>query len=143
MLEFHGEEYSEDPDEVDPQHLAPNDAMIYHQIITSCDPSIPTMADLITVTATYETPLTREERRETIEATLGSLLLSDSPELVEGTAIVEYARALSDVQGLHGEAAASRLSEALELVRDAIERVGDDEDLLEIEALLDAYRATM
>ena len=38
MHKFYGEEYSENPEEVEPQHLAPNDSMIYHQVIASCDP---------------------------------------------------------------------------------------------------------
>ena len=40
MLEFHGEEYSEDPEEVEPQHLAMDDAMVFHQVLESCAPEV-------------------------------------------------------------------------------------------------------
>jgi Ca-activated chloride channel family protein len=127
MAEFHGEEYSEDPEEVEPQHLAPNDAMIYHQIVRSCDQSSLDMGTAITVRATYETPFTREPLDATLETNLGTLLTGDDALLVKGNAVVAYAQALAD---------RSLAASALDQVQAAIEVLGADPDLLEIEELL-------
>ena len=61
IAEFHGEELSENPSEVDPQHLAPNDAMIFHQIVSTCDQAA-TGDEQLEVTAHYQDPVTRQPR---------------------------------------------------------------------------------
>jgi Ca-activated chloride channel family protein len=139
MFEFHGEEYSSEPSEVEPQHLAPNDAMIYHQIIRSCDPSSLDLTSRVTVTATYETPFTREPRSETLEMNLGMLLTGVDRQLVKGNAIVAYAQALEATQRLRGPEAREALEAALAEVEAALETLGDDQDLREIRDLLTAY----
>ncbi|HFE46581.1 MAG TPA: VWA domain-containing protein, partial [Nannocystis exedens] len=40
IVKFSGEEYSDDPSEIEPQHLAPNDAMVFHQTIATCAPEL-------------------------------------------------------------------------------------------------------
>ncbi|MCA9700770.1 MAG: VWA domain-containing protein, partial [Myxococcales bacterium] len=54
IVKFSGEEYSEDPQEVEPQHLAPNDSMVFHQTIATCAPDLVTDETEITVTARYK-----------------------------------------------------------------------------------------
>ncbi len=142
MEMFHGEEYSEDPEEVEPQHLAPNDAMIFHQVLRSCDPSVLTDESPITVVATYQHPFTRTPRSDRFETTLGELLGAESPLLLKGNAIVAYAEALEATRFMeYGD------PEALVIIDGAIAEVEaaravfpDDPDLAEIAELLELYR---
>ena len=142
MEEFHGEEYSPDPTEVEPQHLAMNDAMIFHQRLLSCDTSALDPDGVITVTATYEHPITREEREDALETTLSTLLEQDDALLLKGDAIVAYADALSDVMEMSDSAAAERIDLAIEDAEAALAALGGDPDLVEIRDLLVTYRAS-
>ncbi len=139
MAEFHGEEYSEDPDEVEPQHLAPNDAMIFHQVVESCDPNTVDLASVIKVEATFEDPFTRESKTDTFEATLEELLNARSALLRKGDAIVAYAEALRAVQ-YWSTGSKSVLDDAIETVEGAINALPDDDDLTEIRDLLETYK---
>jgi Ca-activated chloride channel family protein len=94
MQRFYGEEYSEDPEEVDPQHLAPGDATVILQTIRACDAEIVDPADPVRLRATWQTPLARQSREAVIEATVGELLAQDHGRLDEARAIVGYAEAL-------------------------------------------------
>jgi Ca-activated chloride channel family protein len=94
MKEFHGEEYSEDPEEVEPQHLAPNDAMSYHQVIEVCDPSHVYTGHTVKAKATYTHPITREDLENEIEIAMGDLVTSDATQLYKGDVVVAYAQAL-------------------------------------------------
>ena len=40
MKKFYGEEWSEDPEEVEPQHLAPGDATLILQTLKACSPVV-------------------------------------------------------------------------------------------------------
>jgi Ca-activated chloride channel family protein len=94
MHRFYGEEYSENPEEVDPQHLAPGDAMIFNQVIRACDPEAVIPSDEISIQATWETPLTYETRTTATTLTVAQLLDGDHGQLHKGKAIVAYAEAL-------------------------------------------------
>ncbi|WP_050434979.1 vWA domain-containing protein [Chondromyces crocatus] len=100
---FYGEEYSEDASEIEPQHLAPGDAMIFNQIVRACDPDVIDLEDPIRVTARWESPLTYERREVAVEASVGQLLAADTKQLIKGRAIIAYAEALKE-----GDSAALR-----------------------------------
>lgn len=74
VTEFHGEEISTVASEVKPQHLAPNDAMVFHQVLTACDPSAVSLADAVTARATYVVPTGRVPGSDSVSTTLGELL---------------------------------------------------------------------
>jgi Ca-activated chloride channel family protein len=141
MIEFHGEEISENPDEVEPQHLSPNDAMIYHQVVGSCDPDVVSLDDAIHVEADYIHPFTMSPMTATFDATLGDLLAADNSLLRKGDAIVAYAEALKQLKELSGQEALDLIDATIETVQAAAAVLADDPDLLEIEGLLTAYRA--
>ena len=61
--------------------------------------------------------------------------------LVKGNAIVACAEALRDLQSQPREDRGATLDAALESVHAALEELGEDPDLLEIEGLLQIYRA--
>ncbi len=140
MEEFHGEEISTVPEEVDPQHLAPNDAMVFHQYLHRC----PGLADgdPIRVAAEYTDPATRERRVDAVDATVAGLLEGPGLQLFKGNAIVVYAEGLKDVYDLRrgGDpiGAQAECSAVLGEVRTAAELL-DDPELDEIEELLTGY----
>lgn len=137
--EFHGEQISENPEEVEPQHLAMGDAMVFHQVLKSCDPtSVPKDAKL-TVEATYEDPITRAPKVATFTATLGELLAGDTALLRKGDAVVAYAEALKKVQDAPSAVAIAEIDKASAVVEKAALSLPDP-DLDEIGALLKTYR---
>jgi Mg-chelatase subunit ChlD len=91
---FHGEEFSADPAEVEPQHLAPGDAMNFHQIIAACDPAEIDANDTIEAHVDYLDPLTLEPRTDSLSVKLGDLVLQDATQLHKADVIVGYAKAL-------------------------------------------------
>ena len=131
MQRFYGEEFSENPDEVEPQHLAPGDAMILNQVLRACDVDIVDNADTISVKATWEEPLTRQPREVSITMTVGELLAGSTAELDKGRAIVAYAEALR-------AGTKEALGDALALVQAAND---GDADLDEIEELITLHPA--
>lgn len=91
---FHGEEYSADPAEVEPQHLAPNDAMSFHQIIAACDPNSIKADHKIEAHVEYLHPLTLEPMSDTLTATLGALVKADANQLYKADVVVSFAKAI-------------------------------------------------
>lgn len=128
IQKFYGEEYSENPDEVKPQHLAPSDAMVFLQQLKACDPEMIVLTDTVQVTATWQTPLTHQPREKHLETTVGALLDGPKTHLDKGAAIVAYAEALKT-----GDK--TELSQALQRVMAANES-GTDDELTEIAALI-------
>ena len=94
IKEFHGEEYSANPAEVEPQHLAPNDAMSYHQTIQACEPREIRAGDTIQARATYKHPITREEMVSEVTVTLADVVEADATQLYKADVIVAFAQAL-------------------------------------------------
>lgn len=137
---FHGEQISTNKDEVDPQHLAANDAMIFHQELHSCAPESLGVSAKFVITATYQDPLSGAAKSQTFEATLTELLASDTKLLQKGDAVVAYAEALQDVQALDGKAAQARIDDALATVGKGAAALPADADLQELIALLQEYR---
>ena len=137
MEVFYGEEVSGNPKEVEPQHLAPDDAMIYQLSLRSCweigeD-------DTIKAVASYTDPATREARTDSFEANALELLEGASEQLSKGYAIVAYAEALKEIdQTSDGEEKAQLCSDAKAKV-DAAAAQLDDDDLDEISSLMETY----
>ena len=94
MKEFHGEEYSADPEEVEAQHLSPNDAMSYHQTVQVCDNELVMAEHMIKAKATFKDPITREEMTDEIEISIGQLVENEASQLRKGDVIVSYAESL-------------------------------------------------
>jgi len=145
MLEYHGEEYSTDPAEVEPQHLGLNDAMIFHQFIVACDPLLMNLDDVLTVRATYTDPSTYENGESVQEATFAQLLAAGHNQLLKGEAIVAYAEAIKQIADLvttDAERALAVCRAAKEKVQAAAETL-NDEELEEIADLLADYETTI
>jgi len=133
MHRFYGEEYSENPEEVDPQHLAPGDAMIFNQVLRACDPAIVDDNDTITVRATWTEPMTYVNREKEVTVTVGDLLTGSKMQLLKGRAIVAFAEALKTNFP-------ADLQKAMAAV-DAADPDGEDAELTEIADLIRLHPA--
>jgi len=137
LVTFSGEEHSPDPEEVEPQHLAPNDAMVFHQRIATCAPELVDEQSSITVTASYKDVTTFEQREVTQTRTIGELLEADQAMLRKGAAILAYTEALeAKKQGMADEAAI--VDAALVALTGAETALPGDSDLEEIREVLEA-----
>ncbi len=91
---FHGEQFSADPAEVEAQHLAPADAMSFHQILGACDPSMVDAGDSIEAYVDYLDPLTLEPKSDSLTVEIGDLVEGEATQLHKADVIVSYAKAL-------------------------------------------------
>ena len=142
IKEFHGEEYSANPEEVEPQHLANNDAMSFHQIIQSCDPGAPQTNDVIKARVDYLDPFTGEARFDELEVALGDLVEADATQLYKGDVVVGYAKAFIVIDALIGLGqtadaigTAQAMVEWLDLAVEAL----DDEEVVEMRDVMSDY----
>ena len=141
MDEFHGEEYSEDPEEVEPQHLAPGDAMLYHFDLVDCADELHDGGEEFEFTATWIDPATREERVTTTRMSLEELLDEAGPQIRKANIVVRYAQALTDVWDQPADQRGAYLQEIIDLADQAYQDSGDG-DLAEIKDLLERYKQT-
>jgi Ca-activated chloride channel family protein len=140
LEKFFGEVASTDSSVVRPQHLGPNDAMLFFQVLKACDPSLIHGDDRIKLRATWETPFTRQLREATIDTTLNALA-GDDAQLTKAAAIAGYAEALVAVNLSFADRGAI-IDQALANVL-AAENSATDPDLVEVAALLQRYRLTV
>ena len=94
MEKFYGEEYSTDPKVIEPQHLAPSDAMVLNQVLRACDPAEVKNDDTITVRARWKTPIGYAAQETEVTMKVGDLLAAQKPGLPKAKAIVAFAEAL-------------------------------------------------
>ncbi|MBK8259201.1 MAG: VWA domain-containing protein [Polyangiaceae bacterium] len=93
---FYGEKYSSDPAKIEPQNLAPNDSMVFNEILVLKNPPAACGQDTITVKVTWETPISHEPKENSVPPiSLFDLMSTEtSPQMARGNAIITYAEAL-------------------------------------------------
>jgi Ca-activated chloride channel family protein len=134
---FSGEEYSEDPTEIEPQHLAPNDAMVFYQSLSTCAPELVEDETLVTITARYRDAITFEDREVVRELSFMELMEGASAPMAKGRAVFDYAEALHAKQGTsQGEPVT--VEEALASLAEAEALLPGDAELGEIRKVLEA-----
>ncbi len=129
VARFYGEQISTNAKLVEPQHLAPNDAMVFDQVLRPCAAARFQAEDPVTVTTNWVTPTTHEPRSGSASTTLGALLAGTATHLPKGMAIVAYAEALK----------AGSTSAAIDTARTKVAAalaLGADAELQEIDLLL-------
>ena len=136
IVKFSGEEYSADPAEVEPQHLAPNDAMVFHQVIETCAPEQFDPNTSFTVVAQWKDAVTFEPRETQVSLQLGEVLAAESAMLKKGAAVFAYAEALKAVRD--GKSAKERIDAASAALTRAEAALPGDADLAEIRHILEA-----
>ncbi len=131
---FSGEETSTDPDEVEPQHLAPNDAMLYHQLLRDCSSDEDSGALTFDFTVTWHDLVTGEPHTEAVTASVDELLEAPAAELLKADAILAYVDAMEAVWGLEWTDREPFLMGVADGIGSTAEFLGDDE-LSELTAL--------
>ncbi len=102
MTAFSGEEFSTEQEEIEPQHLAPNDTMIFQEHLSACAPEILDDAE-ITIAVEWQDATSFEPR--TAQLTLPWSALSEGrlDQLWKGEAVYLYALAIKSFRD-HGRA---------------------------------------
>ncbi len=139
---FHGEEYSGDPAEVEPQHLGPNDTMTFHQIISACDASLISDCDSIQAEIEYTDPLTGAEHADQRTVAIEDLVIEDAHVLQKADVIVGYAKALIVIGALWhngNEGAAATVAENMAQWLAQSAEALDDPEVDEIAQLMATY----
>ena len=134
IVKFSAEEVSTDPTEVEPQHLSPNDTMVFHQHIRTCAPELVADDTPITVTARFKHATTFEQQEVSVTTTFAELLAATDPQLLKGAAVMAYTDALKASQA--GDA--SLVAPALAAVTAADQVLPGDADLAEIRGVLES-----
>lgn len=79
---------------VEPQHLAPNDAMVFFLQTTACDPAVYDQNDDVRIRVSWKEPITYLSRVTEHVVPLKSFIGKDVPRITKGRAIVAFAEAL-------------------------------------------------
>ncbi len=132
------EEVSTDASEVEPQHLAPNDAMVFHQQIRTCAPELVTDDTEITVAVRYLDAKTFEEREIEQRMTFGELLAADPAPLLKGAAVFAYAESLKAYKQADLDGRGSIMGDAFHALERAESVLPGDPQLAEIRSVLES-----
>ncbi len=139
IVKFSGEEYSADPEEVQPQHLAPDDAMVFHQTVSTCAPDLLGETAEIKVTARSLDARTFVAKEVSSSLFVDAALVEAQPQLQKGAAVFEYAEALKLVRDKPDTAeSADGLTAAFAALVLAEASNPGDADLAEIRQVLEA-----
>lgn len=135
IVKFSGEEYSSNAADIEPQHLAPDDAMVFHQTVETCAPQLVDDDATFTFTVRWKDAVTLEERNVTTTRKIHELTDTESPMLKKGAAVFAYAEALKAYRLSQSSDALAPAFTALEIAEAAIP---GDRDLAEIRQILQA-----
>jgi len=133
ISQFFGEEFSRDPRVIEPQHLAPNDAMVFGQVLSGCSAGLVNENDPVEVVARWQVPIVVQGREVRLQTSLAALRAQSQSELAKAFAIVAYAEALKHQQQ------PAEIERALAQVT-AANPSGSDAELNEIKGLLETAR---
>ena len=132
---FSGEEYSDVASEVEPQHLAPNDAMVFHQRISTCAPEAVSAESSVTVTARYLDAATLVAKEVSVTRSFGEMLAEKALRLRKGAALVAYVDALTALRIESGDAA-TQVEAAEQAIADMLVELPNDAALADWKAVL-------
>jgi len=143
MYEFFGEEYSEDPEEVEPQHVAPNESLVIQQMIRTSTPYEVDYEDtVIALNVTYTDAQTGATGETYLTSSFMEMLNSPCEELRKGDGAVVFAQALGKIYEYLEDgdllAASAECAWATNIVEESAE-VLDDEELVGMAVLLNQY----
>lgn len=96
MVKFHGEQVSTVASEVVPQHLSPNDQMIYHQIISTNKNDDIALDQQFVFEAEFINPLSNDKKNVAIRTTVRDMLQQKYQQIQKGNAIVAFAEMFKD-----------------------------------------------
>jgi Ca-activated chloride channel family protein len=132
------EEVSVDVSEVEPQHLAPNDAMVFHQHVRTCAPQLVTDDTTITVTVSWTDATSFEAREVQHVASVAELLAADPAPLLKGAAVLTYAESLKAYKQADADGRVQTMTGAFTALERAESALPQDPELAEIREVLEA-----
>ena len=136
---FYVEEISQNPDEVEPQHLGPNDSMIYVITLRDCSADGESGAGEFGVTATWEDLGSGAELFDSQTLTLAELLAADGRAVYKARALMAYADA---VNGVWAETQQRPFLDAhWDTVNGILQSFPEDGDLQEVLFVLGQFRS--
>jgi Ca-activated chloride channel family protein len=138
IVKFSGEEFSGDPTEIEPQHLSPNDSMVFYQQLQTCAPELVDDAAEITVTASWLDVVSFESVEVSRTFTVAELLAVSATGMAKGAAILAYTDALIQIKKGDPTLMQMTTNVAYEKLAVAEAALPGDADLIEIHAILDA-----
>jgi Ca-activated chloride channel family protein len=138
IVKFSGEEFSGDPTEIEPQHLSPNDSMVFYQQLQTCAPELVDDAAEITVKASWQDVVTFESVEVSRTFTVAELLAAQANGMAKGAAILAYTDALIQIKKGDPTLTQATIDAAYEKLSVAEAALPGDPDLAEIHAILDA-----
>jgi len=137
---FTGEEMGSTPSEVEPQHLSPDDQMLYDLDLRDCSPD-ETTADLeFQFTVEWIDPLTGQSHLDTTTRTVVEMLAEPHRELVKAQALVDFSLAFAEVTSLPFDERADHLDGVIAQLQSAVIAFPTDPDLPEVLALAEVWR---
>ncbi len=137
VLQPIAEDSVDDPSKVEPQHLAPNDAMVFHQRIATCAPELLAAATPFTITVRYLDATTFAPVEVEYTLPMAQLLEADAGPLLKGAAVFAYAEGLKAYKRAELDARATSLQHALDALERAEAVLPGDPELDEIRSVLE------
>ncbi len=137
---FYGEQISQDPTEVQPQHIAPNDSMLYVQTVRDCSADADSADALFEFTVTWQDLATGADMSTSIAATRDQLLAESARELHKVSAITAYVDAANGVYQLPWSERRAYMDGVWSEVNAVLGSFPADQDLQEILYLVGVLR---
>jgi Ca-activated chloride channel homolog len=138
LIVFHGEQVSGIPSEVRPQNLAPNDQMIFSQIIGTCAPDEIDPNAEFSIGVTFTDPRTGETSIIEETRTFNTLMEGPTNNIAKGDAIVAFAEALKTLYPLR-ETEDAAIEQTCTSLEATLDEVPDSADIINIRRLADRY----
>ena len=142
MVKFHGEQVSTVASEVIPQHLAPNDQMIYHQVIRCDRDSASIGSQQFVFEAEFRDAVSNQEKKVVCRLSVEAMLKKSYGQIDKGNAIVAYAEMFKGIQRPLMTMRAKNLKVFTRAFAEvsAISKKLSDPELTEIGAIMGAYQ---
>jgi Ca-activated chloride channel family protein len=140
MQAFHGEQFDTDPSKVKPQHLAPGDAMVFHQVLRACAQGQINNTDPFHFTARWVEPLTYQPREDVLSTTLDEMYAASDAQLRRGRAIVAYAELLKAIPAMPSSKRKPAIDGTIAILQ-SVNTSQPSADLAEMIDLLQKYKS--
>ncbi|MCP4868699.1 MAG: VWA domain-containing protein [Proteobacteria bacterium] len=139
--EFRGEEIGDTPSEVTPQHLAPNDQMLYSLDLLDCSADADSIDHELTFVVEWTHPATGAAMVDSLTVSVAELLAGPRAELDKASTLVAYAQAFEAMGPLTNAERGAHLDAIIEQATSASVTLSGDPDLDEVLAILGTWRA--
>ncbi|BBM81813.1 choice-of-anchor L domain-containing protein [Candidatus Uabimicrobium amorphum] len=138
MVKFHGEQVSTVASEVVPQHLSPNDQMIYHQIIATNKNDDVALEQEFVFEAEFIDPLSNDKKNVTIRTSVRDMLQQKYQQIQKGNAIVAFAEMFKEFV-IADENTEDNLK-AIAAVEEQVKTMSADAEMTEVATWIAMYK---